>query len=265
MASLLERISAGPVRNKSTTRPAPYTRPKRGDIDAAWTHDLYEQGSLSARLDVKPAAPRLNLPNITQKALREATGLSIKGASTSHSANVIEVSNLLPGTTPSDVAAIFASCGEITQSRLVTPSDPASPSIRLTYKSPAHAAAAVTKYNNQPADGKILSVRIVGASSSNTGLSVRLGGPDGLGLVRQERSVDVLISTDDSGSKMRSDSLTDDPRAQVLVAPPGANPAEYTQTTTANPRHGASRRGGPRGGRGRRGKRGGLEHRMDTD
>ena len=65
-------------------------------------------------------------------------------------------------------------------------------------------------------------------------------------------------------SKMRSDSLRDDPRAQVLVAPPGINPADYT-TAPASLR-GAGRRGG-RGGRGggRRGRRGGLETRMDTD
>ncbi|KAG6836555.1 hypothetical protein H0H93_006782 [Arthromyces matolae] len=204
------------------------------------------------------------------KALREATGatakspLSIKGASSSPSANVIEVSNLLSGTTPKDVATIFSSCGEITTSRLVTPKDAESPRIRLTYKSPLHAQAAVTKYDGQAADGKTLSVKVVGAASAAVGLGVRLGGSDGLGLVRQEGSVDVLMSSDDSGSKMRSDSLKDDPRAQVLVAPPGANPADYTQSYT---RGGGARRGGRGGGRGggRRGRRGGLETRMDTE
>ncbi|KAH0588762.1 hypothetical protein H2248_004564 [Termitomyces sp. 'cryptogamus'] len=280
MASLLERMNlapaAGPVRHKPHSRASPYTRQRipRGDIDSPWTHDLYDSGALSARLDLKPTAPRLSIPAITQKALRDATepspstrprsapDLSIKGASSS--ANVVEVANLLPGTTPNDVAAIFGSCGEITASRLVTPTDADSPRIRLTYKSPAHAAAAVTRYNNQPADGNILSVRIVGSTSAATGLGVRLGGADGLGLVRQEGSVDVLMDAGNSGSKMRSDSLRDDPRAQVLVAPPGANPADYTPAP-ANSR-GAGRRGG-RGGRGggRRGRRGGLETRMDTD
>lgn len=267
---------------------APQNRPQRtprGNIDSQWTHDLYDQGSLSARLAAKPAAPRLSIPAITQKALRDATSpsdsrsrgdLSIKGASSS--ANVVEVANLLSGTTPNDVAAIFGSCGEITASRLVTPEDAESPRIRLTYKSPAHAAAAVIKFNNQPADGNVLSVRVVGATSAATGLGVRLGGADGLGLVRQEGSVDVLMdSSEDSSScalspfslvpclipssKMRSDSLRGDPRAQVLVAPPGTNPADYTQATANS----GTRRGGRSGrGGGRRGRRG-LGTRMDTD
>ncbi|KAG6864798.1 hypothetical protein C0991_007054 [Blastosporella zonata] len=283
MASLLERMNlatTGPVRHKQTQRASPYNRAQRvpkGDVDSAWAHDLYDPGSLSARLDVKPSAPRLNLTAITQKALREATGpsstarsspLTIKGASTPPSANVIEVANLLQGTTASDVAAIFASCGEITNSRLASDNSGA-PRIRLTYKSPAHAAAAVAKYNNQPADGNILSVRVVGATSASTGLGVRLGGSDGLGLVRQEGSVDVLINTVDSGSKMRSDSLLRaDPRAQVLVSPPGTDPKDYTQQPPTHQRHGNPRRGG-RGGRGggRRGaaRRGGLQSRMDTN
>ncbi|KAG6891502.1 hypothetical protein C0992_005641 [Termitomyces sp. T32_za158] len=300
MASLLERMNiapaAGPVRQKPHSRSSPYVcfpcfpqtpahspqtraqRTPRGNIDDQWTHDLYDSGSLSARLDSKPTAPRLSINAITQKALRAATDpsptstrarpaqgdLSIKGASSS--ANVVEVANLLSGTTPNDVAAIFSSCGEITAARLVTPADADSPRIRLTYKSPAHAVAAVAKFNNQPADGNVLSVRVIGATSAGAGLGVRLGGADGLGLVRQEGSVDVLMdSSEDSGSKMRSDSLRGDPRAQVLVAPPGANPAEYTQATanTAS-RRGRGGKGGGRGG-GRRGRRGGLGTRMDTD
>lgn len=67
---------------------------------------------------------------------------------------------------------------------------------------------------------------------------------------------------------MRSDSLIHaDPRAQILLAPPGANPADYIQAPTgprsSNPRRG----GGGRGRGGRRGRRGGHggEGRMDTD
>ncbi|KXN85309.1 hypothetical protein AN958_11409 [Leucoagaricus sp. SymC.cos] len=53
------------------------------------------------------------------------------------------------------------------------------------------------------------------------------------------------------GSKMRSDAIIkEDPRAQVLIAPPGTNPANYTQANTG--------RGGRRGsGRGRGARRGG--------
>ncbi|KAG6920171.1 hypothetical protein DXG01_004939 [Tephrocybe rancida] len=301
MASLLERMnipstsSTGPIRHKNPQRgnASPYNRNQRtpkGDVDSAWSHDLYDPGSLSSRLSSTPSAPRVSLSTITQKALREATGapaprisstsnpnpgvsgLSIKGASASPLANVVEVANLLPGSTPSDVAAIFATCGEITHSRLApSSSSNEPPKIRLTYKSPAHAAAAVARFHNQPADGNVLSVRVVGASSAGTGLGVRLGGSDGLGLVRQEGSVDVLMDTDEGGSKMRSDSLLRtgaDPRAQVLLAPPGTNPSDYTQGP-ANTRQGGQRRGrGGRGGGGggrRGGRRGGLGARMDTD
>jgi hypothetical protein len=50
---------------------------------------------------------------------------------------------------------------------------------------------------------------------------------------------------------MRSDSIIkEDPRAQVLVAPPGTNPTDYTQSNPG--------RGGRRGrGRGRGARRGG--------
>ncbi|KAF5380383.1 hypothetical protein D9615_004717 [Tricholomella constricta] len=276
MASLLERMNisaTGPVRHKPHQRSSPYNRSQRipkGDVDAAWAHDLYDPGSLSARLDAKPTAPRLNLNPLTQKALRDATAtsasqLSIKGAGTASTGNVIEVAGLVAGTTPDDVAAIFKRCGEITASRLVAASD--EPRIRLTFKAPTSAAAAVSKFNNQPADGKVLSVRIIGATTAGTTLSGRLGGSDGLGLVREEGSVDVLMNSEETGSKMRSDSLLRaDPRAQVLVAPPGADPADYIQAP-APTRQGPLRRGGRGargGGGGRRGRRGGLEARMDT-
>lgn len=72
---------------------------------------------------------------------------------------------------------------------------------------------------------------------------------------------------------MRSDSLLHaDPRAQVLLAPPGANTADYVQTPTGPRNHnnngGGGRRGGGygRGGGGRRGRRGNNGGgRMDTD
>jgi len=59
---------------------------------------------------------------------------------------------------------------------------------------------------------------------------------------------------------MRSDSIIkEDRRAQVLISPPGSNPAEYTQMNLG--------RGGRRGrGRAVRGRRGGRQSsRMDVD
>lgn len=59
--------------------------------------------------------------------------------------------------------------------------------------------------------------------------------------------------------KLRSDELLKtDPRAQVLLAPPGAE-------TTANPTRGGGRRGGRGRGNRRGGRRGGIAARMDLD
>ncbi|KAF9447182.1 hypothetical protein P691DRAFT_672006, partial [Macrolepiota fuliginosa MF-IS2] len=247
-------------------------RPPKGDVDAPWSHDLYEShNSLSARLSSQPGAPKPNINNLAQRALREATavttgskeqGFSIKGAS-GVQGNVVEVSGLVAGTTADDVVAIFKRCGVITSSKVVQGGDDMK--IRLTFKAPGSATSAVQKFHNQQADGRILSVRVVGSTTAGTSLSNRLGGQDGLGLVREEGSVDVLMGgADDSGSKMRSDSIIkEDPRAQVLVSPPGSDPTEYTQTNSG--RGGRRGRGG-RGGRGRRGGgRQGGANRMELD
>jgi RNA recognition motif. (a.k.a. RRM, RBD, or RNP domain) len=190
-------------------------RPK-GDVNSTWSHDLFEDTntlSLSDRLTATRAAapPRPNITSsIAQRALRDATGasdgqLSIKGASTSvQGGNVVEVTGLVRGTTPDDVCTIFKRCGAISNAKSV-PSAPAyhdCVTVRVTFKSPASAAAAVQKFHNQPADGKTLNVKIVGSASAGTTLGGRLGGVDGLGIVRQEGSVDVLMdsNTEDTGS-----------------------------------------------------------------
>jgi hypothetical protein len=114
------------------------------------------------------------------------------------------VTGLVRGTTPDDVCTIFKRCGAISNAKSV-PSAPAyhdCVTVRVTFKSPASAAAAVQKFHNQPADGKTLNVKIVGSASAGTTLGGRLGGVDGLGIVRQEGSVDVLMdsNTEDTGS-----------------------------------------------------------------
>jgi RNA recognition motif. (a.k.a. RRM, RBD, or RNP domain) len=125
--------------------------------------------------------------------------LSIKGAGSTTKGNVVEVGGLVAGTTAEDVAAIFKRCGEITNSKTVSGDHDVC--IRLTFKTSTSAFAAVQKFNNQPADGKVLSVRIVGSTTAGTALGGRLGGADGLGLVREEGSVDVLMDlNNDSGS-----------------------------------------------------------------
>jgi hypothetical protein len=71
--------------------------------------------------------------------------------------------------------------------------------------------------------------------------------------------------------KMRSDSIiASDPRASVLVAPPGTDPKLYTQQSHSNSRPDGQKwhRGGRGRGRGGRGRRGGGGERgagMDID
>jgi hypothetical protein len=186
------------------TQNRPKNRPTKGDIDSPWSHDLFEDNnrtglSLSERLNGdSTSAPRPNLNSpIAQKALREATGLSdgqlsIKGASTPNQGNVVEVAGLVRGTTAEDVSAIFKRCGAIANTKAVSSAPPYQDSvtIRVTFKASASAAVAVQKFHNQTADGKTLSVKIVGGSNV-----------DGLGRVRQEGTVDVLMNGNgESGS-----------------------------------------------------------------
>lgn len=159
-------------------------------------------------MNLSPTPPKANLNVIAQKAISDAitptTGrqevgsLSIKGASASNG-NVVEVSGLVSGTTADDVAAIFKRCGQITDHKSVSKKGE-EPRIKITFKTATSAASAVQKFHNQPADGKILSVKVVGNSSIGTSLGGRLGDSDGLGIVREEGSVDVLMDTDDGGS-----------------------------------------------------------------
>ncbi|KDQ55135.1 hypothetical protein JAAARDRAFT_60096 [Jaapia argillacea MUCL 33604] len=217
--------------------------------------------SLSARLSASGTTsppPKINFGG-ADRALKDALGLeksggdiSIKGASSR--GNVVRVTGLVKGTTAADVEAIFKRCGHIISSSLETPTGPQSdPSVRLTYKNSADAQAAIKKFDGQQADGKTLRVTVLG------GVNATLGGRLGLSVV--DGSVDVLMDSSDSagGSKMRSDSiLASDPRAQVLIAPPGTDPKEYAPQS--------SWRGGRGGGRGRGGRRrGGGGARMDLD
>ncbi|TFY53860.1 hypothetical protein EVJ58_g9206 [Rhodofomes roseus] len=205
-ASLLDRISLpndnsiGPVRSRGNRAggTSPYNRnqrpPPKGDVNGTWTHDLYQGsgargGSLSARLSNSPAnAPKMNFTT-ADRALREALGekgLSIKGASSR--GNVVEVAGLANGTSAADVEAIFKRCGPITNS-VLSKREP--PVVRVTFKHEKDAQDAVAKFDGQPADGRTLSVRVVGGV--NATLVGRLEGA-----VVDSDSVDVLM--DDGGS-----------------------------------------------------------------
>ncbi|KAJ3484920.1 hypothetical protein NLI96_g5311 [Meripilus lineatus] len=254
MASLLERMSipattssVGPVRSKGNNRggSSPYNRshrPPKGDINGTWEHDLYRGPN-----DKKSSSPDgVNDKSLSAR-LGEANGekgLSIKGASSR--GNVVQVGGLAKGTTAEDVEAIFKRCGPITEAKLMkSPGDTVQ--VRVIYKHEKDAQAAVAKFHGQPADGRTLEVKVVG------GVNASLGGRLGIA-VQDLGSVDVLMDDSPSSknsSKLRSDEIiAQDSRATVMVAPPGANPLEYTQQP---------QRGGGRGrgrGRGRGGRRG---------
>lgn len=269
MASLLDRISLpgnnnnasiGPVRNRGARSggSSPYNRGGRlpkGDVNGTWEHDLYNapDRSLGARLSNTPnGAPKMNFTG-ADRALRDALGekeISIKGASSR--GNVVQVGGLAPGTSAADVEAIFKRCGPITSSGMSGSSTPSSPVVRVTFKHEKDAQAAVAKFNGQPADGRMLEVKVVG------GVNATLSGR--MGVAIQDGSVDGLMGGSDAPgrSKMRSDEiLASDSRARILVAPPGTDSSEYSQRQ--------QRGGRGRGrGRGRRGGGGGAA-RMDVD
>ncbi|KAH8087864.1 hypothetical protein BXZ70DRAFT_978150 [Cristinia sonorae] len=268
MASLIERLggpadAVGPVRNTKSQRSggsSPYnrnSRPLKGNSDATWEHDMFKEPgserSLVSRLTNSTVVPKMNF-SLADKALRDATGekgLSIKGASTR--GNVVQVSGLAKGTTASDVEEIFKRCGPVTRAENTKGGE--NPVIRLTFKHEKDAQAAVAKFHGHLADGKVLEVKIVG------GVNASFGGR--LGVTAIDNSVDILMEEDNaqSGSKLRSDAiLAQDSRATVMLAPPGADPFDYTQ----RPQRGRGRGGRGRGrGRGGRGKGNGA--RMDLD
>ncbi|THH06977.1 hypothetical protein EW145_g3709 [Phellinidium pouzarii] len=240
----------------------------KADEDNVWKHDLYKGPgkSLNSRLsDVPMSGPRVNSSGAAL-ALRQAIGLgvsrssssadlNIKGASAMGS-NVVQIENLAAGTSAADVEAIFKRCGHIIESYVFGPKDASKVTVRLKFKNTEDAKRAVIDYDGKSADGNTLTVSVIGSAS--TSLGGRLAG----GVVNG--TVDVLMDEDpdaSGGSKMRSDELLSDPRAQVLVVPPGVDPAEYEQQGGRG--RGRASRG--RGGRRGRGRRGGTASAMVVD
>lgn len=93
---------------------------------------------------------------------------------------------------------IFQSCGTIVSSELASPQSSSNVVVRLTFKRPADAQSAVTKFDGQPADGRILRVRVVGAQAVS--LPGRIAGVEEI--VNGEGSVDVLMQENEGGSSV---------------------------------------------------------------
>jgi len=142
----------------------------------------------------------MGVTNLAQKALASinpASRLSIKGAGMVTSGNVVEVSGLVEGTTREDVKAIFSQCGDVLDCAYVSKRGEKL-KMRVTFKESSSAEKAKKMFDKKVADGNVLSVEVVGTSTARSTLGGRLGA-DGLGLVREEGSVDVLMSNSNSG------------------------------------------------------------------
>jgi len=248
--SLLDRMGVAPsartARVGRLDRHSPYDRASRPSSNDPWKHDMFakqnkiEGGELGARMAVPDKAPASSSASRTlslQKPLSAAGAVShpknskdfsIRGAS----GVTVEVRELVKGTTAADVEAIFNRCGNVISSKLTSTSGADSETVHIKFETQDHAAEAVSMFNKQAADGRILEVEILGNA-----------------LMPTSKSVDALLEDGNTGgSKLRSDAImATDSRAQVLTNPLGK----------------PSARGGPRRRRGRGGKT--AAGRMEVD
>ncbi|CEL56570.1 hypothetical protein RSOLAG1IB_07919 [Rhizoctonia solani AG-1 IB] len=267
------RAKAGESRPVSGSRKSPYDRPSPPrDSEGQWKHDKFAEvndiagGVLGARLFTgtprggSSAAGKTRVAVDSARLLRalgeanasngsgsearspttrSGSGLEIRGASTG---TTVEVRELVLGTTSADVKEIFQQHGEILSHKEVKPLPPGhtpdSVTVRLKFATQKSAEAVVEAYHGQKADGRTLSVKICDAPLvQGTATLLSLGG-------KIDKSVDILAQPE-TGSKMYSDALVNDPGAIVL-----------TQPSAPAGRDRGGRRGRGRGARGRG---------MDTD
>ncbi|KAG8698854.1 hypothetical protein FRC09_006982, partial [Ceratobasidium sp. 395] len=144
---------------------------------------------------------------------RTGSGLEIRGAS---SGTTVEVRELVVGTTSADVKEIFQQHGEILSHKEIKPlpagHSPDSVTVRLKFANQKEAESVVEAYHGQKADGRTLSVRICDAPLvEGTATLLSSGG-------KIDKTVDILAQPE-SGSKMYSDALLDDPSSIVLTRP----------------------------------------------
>ncbi|CAE6446909.1 unnamed protein product [Rhizoctonia solani] len=259
------RARGGEPRQVSGSRKSPYDRPSPPrDTGGQWKHDKFAEvndiagGVLGARLFTGTSRAGSSATGKTRVAVdsarllralgeanasngnearppatRSGSGLEIRGASTG---TTVEVRELVLGTTSADVKEIFQQHGEILSHKEVKPLPPGhtpdSVTVRLKFATQKSAEDVVKAYNGQKADGRVLSVKICDAPLvQGTATLLSLGG-------KIDKSVDILAQPE-TGSKMYSDALVNNPGAVVLTRPsaPGG-------------RGRGGRRGRGRGGRG---------------
>ncbi|KAG9087702.1 hypothetical protein FRC07_012760, partial [Ceratobasidium sp. 392] len=255
--SLAERLGIPTNRTRGTatgqvsgSRKSPYDRPPTPErnTDAQWKHDKFAEvndiagGVLGARLFTASTRPPSGGAGKTRVAVdsarlvraigeanaknggttagarvaapgRSGSGLEIRGAS---SGTTVEVRELVVGTTSADVKEIFQQHGEILSHKEIKPlpagHSPDSVTVRLKFANQKEAEAVVDTYHGQKADGRTLSVRICDAPLvEGTATLLSSGG-------KIDKTVDILAQPE-SGSKMYSDALLDDPSSIVLTRP----------------------------------------------
>jgi len=287
----MQRRRSAPYAKPPPARPASdqlFSKDDSATDSGVWKHDKFaahnnvEGGTLAARLTATRRgtdnlAPKADM-SFARKAVEAAQapgsgwaslepvrigtgrGLSIKGVANT----TVEVSGLVGGTTAADVEAIFKRCGDIAIAELVSSSSDQLAVVRIQFLKREAAETAVSKFNGQPADGRTLKVVIV--QSPVDTITARFGVT---GTEAKVRSVDVLLESSASQSKMRSDEiLSTDRRAQRVIDSSGVNvnaiPNAVRNTHSGRARGGrGGRGGGVRRGRGLQDRIGGAAMQID--
>jgi len=265
------RRGKGPASVGRSLRNSPYNRPSsqlpeaRLPADGNWVHDKFAEvndipkagGALAARMGggtTGGAGAKL-----LQKALGDSGAgssrlgaggrvpsggsLSIKGAS-APSSTTLEIRELVAGTTAEDVKAIFSQCGQITDAWVVPSGSSSTTVIRVTFTDRAGMTQAIKKFDQEPADGRVLSVKEVVAPSV-------------------AKVLDTAMELDSVGSKgkMYSDSIDG---GVTITRPPRIDIVSDKWTRGGGGGGGNSRSGRGRG-RGRSGRGRGASDSMQVD
>ncbi|KAF8342937.1 uncharacterized protein EI90DRAFT_3030767 [Cantharellus anzutake] len=183
-----------------------------------WTHDKFSGGATRGRRkgpDVPSALAQKTLAALSggrtppSDSPQPISSFNVKGASGA----TVEVRHLVPGTTAEDVAAIFGANGTILSATEVK-GKANSVTVQVKFSNLSEANSAVKKFNGQEADGRILEVVVLDSTLLKKAIAA--------GVATPRETFDLL--PDAPASRMRSDALMADPRAQVQTVPPIISP-----------------------------------------
>ncbi|KAG9050915.1 hypothetical protein FS837_001089 [Tulasnella sp. UAMH 9824] len=249
-------------------RHSPYTRPNRDlpPADGNWVHDKFAEindipaagGALASRISggvasgsdgagAKLFAKAMgDRPSGVGPIRRKASGgpLSIKGASAPQG-TILEIRELVAGTTAEDVKAIFTQCGTIKDAWTLPSSNAETTVIRVKFTERDGMLKAIKQFDGQVADGRTLSVKEVGTTRQKD-------------LIEQDMEEDNEASG--SKGKMYSDGIP----GRTVTEPPKIEKLEKIDLVNDKWTRGGRGGGRGRGGRGRGGRgRGGNSMQLD--